>query len=549
MAKTAQRSAIARRNDELMGILQREMPKAVWGPEHPYARHTEYSTIDAITRQDLLDFYDYFYHPDKMMIAVWGDLDAEAMLKQIEAAFGDWPKGENPLPPLPDAPKEKPRQVYVADKEDVNQTWFAVGHVGMKMDDPDYYAMSVMNRILGGGFSDRLFNKVRTDLGLAYGVGSTDGVAMAHPGTFFAYCGTKNGTVEEALGAVIGELERIREEPVSEKELANAKEAMLNSHVFNFVRPSQTLTRLQTYEFLGYPSDFIEEYPEKVRDVDAAMVQDVAERRIRPDEFAIVAVGKTSEWDGDLTSFGPVEEIDISIPEPEGPEFPEPTAETIEKGRALLAQARKALGGAALEGLSSLKRSDAVAMSMQGMTFNVSVSTQTIYPDRTRADMKLPFGEVIQVVDGEKCWVKSPQGLQDVTGEQAQDMRQGILEDPHYILGHFDDFAVQALEPEAAGEKEAQVVLVWVSDDDWMKFYVDPVDGTLLRTASMGKHPMTQASAVQESTYEGWKDFGGILFPQKVLVTHGGEELMTMEVQSVEVNPSIDESVFAKPQS
>lgn len=549
VAKTAQTSVIARRNDELMGILQREMPKAIWGADHPYARHTEYSTIDVIERDDLVEFYEYFYNPENMMMAVWGDFDSAEMLQQLKLQFEDWPRGDNPLPPLPPAPEAQPRRVMVADKDDVTQTWFAVGHVGMKMSDPDYYAMAVTNRILGGGFSDRLFNTVRSELGLAYGVGSTDGVSMAHEGTFFAYCGTKNGTVEEAVGAVLVELDRIRETEVTEEELDDAKEAMLNSYVFNFVQRNQTLTRLQTYEFLGYPSDFLEQYPEKVREVDQVAVLEVAERRIRPEEFAIVAVGKTADWDGDLTEFGPVEVIDISIPEPEGPEFPEPTAETIEMGRATLAAAQKAHGGSALTALTAVERADKASLTVQGMALAIDVKSTTVFPDRTRAEMQLPFGKVVQVVSPDVSWVQSPQGIEDMGADDAAKSREGILGDSHYIIGHLDEFQVQALENEMVGEINADVVLVWITEEKWTKLYFDPVSSLLVKQAEMNANMMTQAMGLQESTYDSYKEFGGIQYATKSVVTHGGEPLMTVETQSIVVNPKVDDAIFAKPQS
>lgn len=551
VAKTAQRAAIARRNDELMGILRREVPKAVWGAEHPYARHAEYSTIDAITRGDLMEFYQYFYHPENMSLAVWGDFDAAEMLTQIKARLEDWPRVDNPVPPLPEASKLQPRKVLVADKEDVTQTWFAAGHLGMRMDDPDYYSMIVMNRILGGSFGSRLFNEVRSRLGLSYGVGSSAGAGMAHEGAFMAYCGTKNSTVEQAMKAVLAEIDKIRTAEVSDAELKRAKDAMLNSYVFNFEQKNQTLSRLQRYEFFGYPSDFLEQYPDKIRAVDKASVMDVAERRIHPEEFAIVAVGKKSEWDGDLSDIGPVEELDISIPEPEGPEFPAATPETIEQGKVFLAAGQKALGGDNLANLKGIHRKDQAGLKVQGMDLSIAIESWTIFPDHTRANMILPFGqgEMIQAVSPAGAWAKGPQGLMEMDKDDAEKSRISIIEDAHYILGHYGDFQVQALPAEPVGELQAEVVLVWLNDKKWSKLYFDPTTHMLLKQASMTPHMMTQVMGLQESTFSDWKDFGGVLYPQQVKVTHGGEDLMNVQTESIELNPTVDEAIFIKPQS
>ena len=131
VALEGERAGVARRNDDLNSIASRELQQAVWGDEHPYARDTEYTTLDAINRDDVVGFYEYFYHPDNMMIAVWGDIDADAMLAEIQAKFGDWERGDVTVPDFPNEPMETQRKrVLVANKDDVNQTRVVMGHIG-----------------------------------------------------------------------------------------------------------------------------------------------------------------------------------------------------------------------------------------------------------------------------------------------------------------------------------------------------------------------------------------------------------------------------------
>lgn len=548
VAITGERAGVARRNDDLNGIVSREIQKAVWGEEHPYARHPEYATLDAISRDDIVSFYEYWYHPNNTLIAVWGNFDSKDMLAQIQDAFGDWPMVDTYIPDLPDMPDPGPRKVLVADKDDVTQARFAVGQPGMRADDPDYYAMSVANRILGGGFGDRLFNEVRSNLGLAYNVGSSAGVGWSRPGTFQAYCGTKSETTEKALGAVLGEIDKLREAPVTEEELDNAKEAILNSHVFNFTSKSQILNRMVQFDYWGYPEDFMETYTDRIRAVDGGAVQDVASRRINPDSFAIVAVGNTEDWDGDLTAFGPVEELDISIPEPEGEEFPDPTDETIEKGRGILARAAKAHGK--VEKLAAQRRVDAVDMSMGGMSMSATVTTVVDYPDQMHVTIGgLPFGEMQQVVGKDAVWAKSPQGIQDVPGDQAAKMRADILKDPIYLLGTYDGFQVQSLPNQMVEDQDCEVVLVRLDDDRWIKVFFDAASSVLVKTETMGDHPMTQAPGLQETFYKDLRDVAGIKVPYHMTTLHDGEQLFDMKAAEVEINPSVDGSIFAKPSS
>ncbi len=549
---TGLRASVARRNDDLNGIVFREMQRAVWGKDHPYARNVEYSTIDAIDRDSIVDFYKYFFVPDNMSIAIWGDFDPATMLSAIEAHFGDWPAGNPTIPDLPNEPLETPRRrVLVANKDDVTQARIHAGQLGMRADDPDYYAMSVANRVLGGGFGDRLFNEVRTNRGLAYNVGSTAGVGFETPGVFQAYVGTKSSTAEEALGVMLDTVEKMREEPVSERELRDAKDAILNSNVFNYVSSSQILNRKISLEYLGYPEDFLETYNEKIRAVDANDVLDVMKRRIHPDRFAIVAVGKTEEWDGDLSGFGPVEELDISIPEPEGPEFPDPTDETVEAGRGVLAAAQTAHGGSALVHMSSAERKDTVGLSVNGMDLSIRSHAKVIYPDRAYTAVTLPFGEIVQCVNGDSGWAKTPQGTQSVSGDDLTEMRNQIIRDPLYILGHFDAFPVQLLPGEEIQEKAADVVLVWVNEDDedWLKLYFDPETHLLLGTQAKGTNPMTQAVGIQDTYVSDLRDVDGVKVPFASTVMHDGEKLMEIETTLFSVNPKIDETIFEQPSS
>ena len=551
VALEGERAGVARRNDDLNGIAARELRQAVWGDDHPYARTTEYATLDAITREDVVGFYEYFYHPDNMMIAVWGDIDSDEMLASLKERFGDWEPGEVTIPPFPNEPNESQRKrVLVANKDDVNQTRVVMGHIGMRADDEDYFAMSVANRILGGSFGDRLFNEVRTKYGYAYNVGSTTGAGFSTPGTFQAYVGTKSSSTEAATEAVLNTIETMREEPVTDEELDDAKEGMLAADVFNYVTPQQVLQRKMSLDYLGYPEDFLETYNEKVQAIEKDDVLDVMQRRVRPDDFAIVAVGKTEEWDGDMSRFGPVEELDISIPQPEGPEFPDPTDETVEKGRAILAKAQKTHGGPALVGMTSVAQTMTMNMSVQGMNLSLNIDQKVAYPDRSVRMVKTPFGDQTMGLNEDGAWMAAQGQIRDMGAEGTADQRRELLSDPLYLLGHFDQFPVQQLESEDVNGTTADVVLVWIDDEagEWLKLFFDP-SGVLLRTESQGEHPMTQVSGIFLTDYSDVKEVDGVMVPHTMVTTFNGEALMDGSIESMEINPTIDDSAFQKPAS
>ncbi|KPK40543.1 MAG: peptidase M16, partial [Phycisphaerae bacterium SG8_4] len=182
---------------------------------------------------------------------------------------------------------------------------------------PDYFALIVMNRILGGGFTSRLFRNVRSREGLAYSVFGSYSANYDYPGEFYVGCQTKSESTVYAIRAMLREVEKMRESEVTDEELALAKDSFLNSFVFNFDTRGEVVNRLMTYEYYGYPPDFLLQIKENVEKVSKADVLRVAKKHLRPDKVQILAVGRPQDFGEPLSSLGPVNEIDITIPTPQ----------------------------------------------------------------------------------------------------------------------------------------------------------------------------------------------------------------------------------------
>ena len=317
LAKISHRSSIARRNDQPFSIAVREYTKLIYGPESVYARHTEYATIDNITREDLVAFHKRFYHPNNMMLAVWGDFQTEQMVTKIKEAFKGWEKADVELEPVPQVTYEYRPTANVVRKEDINQSCIVLGHIGGMMNDPDYHALVVMNEILGGSFTSRLFKNVRSRMGLAYSVFGFYSADYDHLGVFYVGCQTKLESTVKAIRAMVGEVRKMTESEVTDEELSLAKESYLNSFVFNFESKGQTVRRLMTYEYFGYPADFLMQTKANIEKVTKADVLRVAHKHLRPDKMQILAVGRPDDFDEPLSVFGAVKEIDVTIPPPQ----------------------------------------------------------------------------------------------------------------------------------------------------------------------------------------------------------------------------------------
>jgi zinc protease len=316
LAKIQHQSSIARRNDDVRAIAGREFEKIIYGPESVYARHTEYATIINITRDDLVAFHKKFYSPNNMMLGIWGDFDTQEMIQKIEKAFEGWEKVDVQFADVPKVEYEFPRKVFIIRKEDVNQSNIYLGHIGGMRNNPDYFALILMNRILGSGFTSRLFKNVRSREGLAYSVYGVYSANYNFPGLFYVGCQTKSEATIKAIRAMIEEVRKMTESEVTDEELALAKDSYLNSFVFNFDTEGEIVSRLMTYAYYGYPQDFLQRTKENIEKVTKADVLRVAKKYLRPDDVQILAVGKPEDFDEPLSVLGHVSEIDITIPPP-----------------------------------------------------------------------------------------------------------------------------------------------------------------------------------------------------------------------------------------
>jgi zinc protease len=236
----------------------------------------------------------------------------EAKLRQ---AFADWPRGpeaprnvETPIEPAPPG-------VYFVQKGDVNQSNVRLVHLGITRNNPDYYAVTVMNEVLGGGFSGRLIQNLRTKAGLAYDVHGGIGAGYDHDGIFQLVMETKSGTTAAATEGLIQQLGQIKSMPATQAELKRAKDTILNSFIFDFDDKEKVLAERMTYEFYGYPPDFLERFRAGIEKVTAADVARVAEKYVHPNQMAIFVLGNSADFDKQLSTFGIVKTLDISIPE------------------------------------------------------------------------------------------------------------------------------------------------------------------------------------------------------------------------------------------
>ena len=540
LAKTQARTAISRRNDDPQGILFREAQHLGYGPDSPYARQPEYATLNAITRDDLLAFHHRFVQPNNIVFGIVGDFDTAAMEQKLRAAFESWPRSQNA--PAAPAVNQQPRPgVYFVAKDDVTQSNIAAVHPDTLLRrDPDFYAVTVMNEILSGGFSGRLMNDIRSKAGLAYGVGGGIGAGWDHPQLFNAFMGTKSQSTVQSIDLLKQEIADLQTKPFTAAEMKHAKDSILNAFVFTMDSKSKVLNQRQLLDFYGYPADWWQQYQKGIESVTADDVARVAKKYVHPDQLAILIVGNEKDFEKPLaTAYGKVTPIDVTIPEPAAAAAASvrPASSSAE-GKALASKLRDFVGGAAaINNVQAVRQVGTLTLKTAQGPMDIEMESVTRFPDQHRQVVKTPMGEMTMVSTPTSAFVITPQGAQDIPGSRAQSMRNQSREDLLNVVKNIDNPAYTF---NVVGTDNNAQILEVNADGSTFRLYVDPSTGKLLKRVSH------VPSGDQTTEFSEWKTTNGITLPT-VFTISGGEQSGGGKLTTIEINPAVDAKMFEKP--
>jgi len=281
---------IQRQKDEPGIIAGEAFAKMVFG-DHPYGKTNDEvaAYLPKLVRQDIIDFHSTRYSPNNTIIAVVGDVNETEIRQLLDEYFKSWKKKEQQPPPLAQPPVREKMVVQKIDKT-ITQANIEMGHIGISRENPDYYAVMIMNYILGGGgFSSRLMDNIRDNKGLAYDVHSGFS-ARKEPGAFSVSIQTKNESANEVIEETFKEIRRIQRELVTEKELADAKAYITGSFPLKMDTYAKIASMLTSVEIYGLGLDFPQKYPSLINSVTREDIQRVAKKYLHPDAMAIVVV-------------------------------------------------------------------------------------------------------------------------------------------------------------------------------------------------------------------------------------------------------------------
>ena len=543
---------IRRRNDNPIQLAWRNFSAKLYGTDHPFGWYTEIEGIESITADDLKAFHAKYYHPDNMMLAITGDFDTETLIAQLEKVFEGWETADITFPDVPSVdPTPKPSVNYIF--KDLPQSVMLIGHFGIKRtpDFPDYFALRVMNDILGeGGFTSRLMREVREKAGLAYMVGSIMPTTYyTNPGEWFAYSQTRTDKTAEAIALIIDVVKGLRDTPVPDAELQRTKDSLINSFVFGFESSSQIAFQQMMLAYRGFAPDFLETFTDNIAKVTAEDVQAVAQKYLHPDALTIVTVGNKANFDRSLDEFGEVNEIKIEQPAPPPAEpMPEASEGDTAKAKEIVAAAVNAQGG--LEKLKAVKNivveGRATANSPMGQ-MNLDVKGYQVFPDKVRQDIKMPQGEMSYAFDGTSGFALTPMGPQPLPPEMIASLKDGMLREPIWLLVHLtqNDNLIQYAGTEEVMGKSAAIVLVPQPSGEVLRVFISEETHYIVK---MGFRETEQGVVVNKETLLGdYRDVEGVKVPHHIQQNVEGELFTETRLSSVMLNADLDDSLFQEP--
>jgi zinc protease len=541
--------------DYLAGVV---FDRLVYG-FHPYGRPDSGTpqSIAAITRSDLLAFHKRWFAPNNAILAIVGDLTPDEAFAGAERAFGSWPRtelpalrGEEPPPPT--------RRVVVVDRPGAAQTEIRVGNIALPRRHPDYLALDIAMKILGGEGGNRLHRVLRSERGLTYGA-SADLNAFKDTGDIVAETDTRSEKTAEALRLMVEEIVRLQRQRVSTRELSDAQEYLTGSFPLTIETPSAIALQVLNAIFYGLDLNELQTYRERVNAITVDDIQRVAQQYLRPDRLSIVLVGDASVFGKDLAGVGfdpveriPLTELDLASPDlrHHGPAAAGRREEiaydasqitgSASDAKELVARVIAAKGGLSLlRSIQTVRVDSVAAVAAEGSTTELPSVTTIRYPSSYRVDAQTPAGRVVQVFNAGSYWIQDARGAQDAPAAVAEQIRGVVQRDTVPLLLALADGRVTA---KTAGTGSLEVSIPGGKPVTW---WIDPATGLI----SKARYRTSQGGAevATEEVYSDYRDVNGLKIAFKTELRREGGPTVARTVRKYEFNIPVDSKVFTKP--
>lgn len=510
-----------------------------YGVKHPYGEFTTIETVNNIKFEDISAFYEESFNPNNAYLVVVGDVNFKKIKSQIEKRFGNWKKAVDVQSTVPNAiPNVQYTQINFVDMPNaVQSNILLTNNVNLKMNDPDYHAVLIANKILGGGFSSYLNMNLREKH--AYTYGARSGVdADKYVGRFTASTAVRNMVTDSAVVQTLKEVNRIKSEPVSAEDLRNAKAKYVGDFVLALESPQTVARYALNIKLNNLPSDFYETFLQKINAVTAEDVTRVANTYFKPENARIVVVGKGSEVLENLEKTGiPILYFDAFANPVEKPKFSKPIPDGVTASTVIDAYFNAVGGKEKAKAVKSIWTTANVTI--EGAPFSPIGEMKTMIPNKTSLEMSIEGMGVImkQKFNGTTGYIEQQGVKRDLTEEQINDQKASHTIFPEL---YFEPSTLSLESMISINGSDAYKIKVSENGKDSFRYY-DAKSGYLVR--------VEKTTEVQGQTFTTVEDFGNyspvkdMMYPYSISVSTG-PQVVKMNVTNHRVNEGVTEADF-----
>jgi zinc protease len=554
---------------------------------HPYGMPQSGTpeTLASITRADLVAFHQKYFVPNNAILAIVGDVTAEEAFASVRRVFGDWERREVPAAP-PVEPPIPTRRVVIVNKPDAVQTEVRVGHIGIPRNHPDYMAVNLAIRILGGEGSNRLHQVLRTARGLTYGA-QADFDTYKESGDFQAETNTRTAATGEVLRLIVDEFWRLQRDRVSERELSDAKAYLTGSFPLTIETPNAIAMQILNVVFFGLPIEQLQTFRDRVNAVSVDDVQRVARLYLKPDRLSVVLVGNASAFTSQLQGVGfpTFETVDLGTLDLTAVDFKGPGARPGAGARAprfkgvglgfqprqggpqrtalqygqqfatrtensaaktLLDRVAEAMGGLEkLRGVRTVTARQIVTTPGPSGPVDAEATSYIAYPNQFRVETKIPDGLLISAFDGSTAWTRDPQATREAPQPMAAEAKSNLQRDVIRLLVGAADGSLDVRALQDARNEQGRNVRTLELSSRTMSPIVLSIDAETMRVTKEAFAAGPGGQALVEESFSDYRAVDGVQMPF-MAERHVGPITVKRRVLDIQLNRPLEPSLFKR---
>ena len=509
-----------------------------YGAEHPYGEFVTEETVNSVSFDDIQSYFTKYFGPNDAYLVVIGDVNTKEVYKRIKKYFGKWKKASDISSFVPEANQNvEALEINFVDMPNAVQSNISItSNVKLKMSDPDYHAVLIANKILGGGFNSYLNMNLREANGWTYGARSSVGTDK-YISRFSAGAAVRNAVTDSAIVETIKEIKRFQSEPVEASALANAKAKYVGDFVLALERPSTIAQYAISTKINELPEDFYATYLEKINAVSIEDVQRVANKYFTADNARFIVVGKGSEVVANLEKLGiPINYFDKYANPVDKPEFSKPIPEGVTASSVMASYVEAIGGNVAVESVQTMLFNAEVTI--EGAPFKPTAVIKAMAPNKSSMEMSIAgMGTIMkQKFDGttgyaEQQGMKQPMSEEDVAEQASQ---KGLFPEAHYTADEIELMSLSDLD----GTDVYKIKVKGVSES--FRYY-DANSGLLLREEATEE---AQGQSVTTITvHSDYRAVDGVMIPFGRKIT-AGPQVFGFNASEVVVNSGVTEADF-----